>query len=71
MKYSKVLGYDNLIRDDITGAIINIDETIFEETKRIRNNNKNMKKLYSDVEYLKCELADIKNFLKELIKNGN
>lgn len=71
MQYSKVEGHDFLIRDNATGAIINTDKTVFEEAKRIRNNNLNMRKLYSDVEDLKSELSDIKNLLRELINNGN
>jgi uncharacterized coiled-coil DUF342 family protein len=68
MKYSKVSGYDNLIRDNNTGAIINIDKTILNDVDRIRKNNHNMKNLYSDVQDLKNEISDIKNLLTELIK---
>lgn len=71
MTYSKVEGHDFLIRDNTTGAIINTDKSSFEEVRRIRSNNLNMRKLYSDVEDLKCELADIKTLLQKLISNGN
>lgn len=71
MTYSKVEGHDFLIRDNATGAIINTDKSSFEEVRRIRSNNLNMRKLYSDVEDLKCELADIKTLLQKLISNGN
>jgi uncharacterized coiled-coil DUF342 family protein len=71
MNYYKVEGHDSLIRDSRTGAIINTDKSVFEDIRKIRNNNLNMKRLYSDVDDLKNELADIKNLLRELIKNGN
>ena len=71
MNYYKVEGHDSLIRDSFTGAIINTDKSVFEDTRKIRNNNLNIKRLYSDVDDLKNELADIKNLLRELIKNGN
>lgn len=71
MNYYKVEGYDSLIKDARTGAIINTDKSLFEDTRKIRNNNLNMKNLYSDVEDLKNELADIKSLLIELLKNGN
>jgi len=71
MDYYKVEGHDCLIRDSSTGAIINTDKSVFEDTRKIRNNNLNIKRLYSDVESLKNELVDIKNLLRELIRNGN
>lgn len=71
MDYYKVEGYDSLVRDARTGAIINIDKSSFEDTYKIRKNNLNLNRLHSDVEDLKNEIADIKNLLKELIRNGN
>lgn len=71
MNYYKVKGHDSLIRDAHTGAIINTDKSLFEDTRKIRNSNLNIKRLYSDVEDLKNELADIKSLLVELLKNGN
>jgi hypothetical protein len=71
MDYYKVEGHDSLVRDARTGAIINTDKSLFEDAYKIRKNNLNLKRLHSDVEDLKNEIADIKNLLIELIRNGN
>ena len=70
MDYSKITEHDNLVRDNSTGAVINIDKSTFEDIKRIRSGNCSMKQLQSDVESLKHELSDIKNLLRELIRHG-
>jgi predicted transcriptional regulator len=70
MDYSKIIEHDTLVRDNSTGAVINIDKITFEDIKRIRNGNFSMKQLQSDVENLKHELSDIKNLLRELIRHG-
>jgi len=71
MSYIKVVGYDNLVRDPHTGAIINTDKSVFEEVKKRKYGSASIKQLQSDVEDLKNELSDIKNLLRELIRNGN
>jgi hypothetical protein len=71
MNYIKVLDHDYLVRDKDTGAIINTDKSVFEEAKKLRNGSTSIKKLQCDVEDLKNELSDIKNLLRELIRNGN
>jgi len=71
MKYTQVADYDYLIRDNSTNAIINTDKTQFESAKNSRGLNTNIKKIYNDVETLKNELSEIKNLLRELIRNGN
>jgi DNA-binding transcriptional regulator GbsR (MarR family) len=71
MNYTKVADYDYLIRDNSTNAIINTDKTQFESAKNSRGLNTNIKKIYNDVETLKNELSEIKNLLRELIRNGN
>jgi hypothetical protein len=71
MNYTKVADYDYLIRDNSTNAIINTDKTQFESAKNSRGLNTNIKKIYDDVENLKNELSEIKNLLRELIRNGN
>ncbi len=66
--YIKVADHDNLYRDQNTGAIINIDKGI-DSSKKI-NNAVLMKSLQSDVECLKNELSEIKNLLREILRNG-
>jgi hypothetical protein len=71
MEYTKVLDYDYLARDNHTGAIINTDKSIFEDARKRKNGSTSIKKLQGDVEDLKNELSDIKDLLRELIRNGN
>jgi hypothetical protein len=69
--YVKVMDYDYLVRDNDTGAIINTDKGVFEDAKKLRNGSASIKNLQRDVDDLKHELFDIKNLLRELVKNGN
>jgi len=71
MNYIKVLDHDYLVRDPSTGAIINTDKTSLEDIKKLRTASSTIKNLQGDVENLKSELYEIKNLLKELIRNGN
>jgi len=71
MEYTQVLDYDYLVRDNHTGAIINTDKSVFEDARKRKNGSASIKKLQGDVEYLKNELSDIKDLLRELIRNGN
>lgn len=71
MDYTKVIDHDYLVRDNATGAIINTDKSVFEDAKKRKNGSASIKKLQSDVEELKNELSDIKDLLRELIRNGN
>jgi hypothetical protein len=67
MDYIKVLDHDYLVRDNDTGAIINTDKSVFEDAKKLRNGSASIKKLQTDVE----ELSDIKNLLREFIRNAS
>jgi len=71
MEYTQVLDYDYLVRDNHTGAIINTDKSVFEDARKRKNGSASIKKLQGDVEDLKNELSDIKDLLRELIRNGN
>jgi hypothetical protein len=71
MDYIKVIDHDYLVRDNDTGAIINTDKSIFEDARKRKNGSASIKKLQGDVEDLKNELSDIKDLLRELIRNGN
>lgn len=66
--YIKVADHDNLYRDQNTGAIINIDKGV-DSSKKI-NSALMMKSLQTDVECLKNELSEIKNLLREILRNG-
>jgi predicted transcriptional regulator len=71
MEYLKVIDHDYLIRDSFTGAIINTDNSAFEDAKKLKNSRASLKTLQNDVEDLKNELSDIKNLLREFIKNAS
>jgi hypothetical protein len=71
MDYIKVIDHDYLVRDNDTGAIINTDKSVFEDARKRKNGSASIKKLQGDVEDLKNELSDIKDLLRELIRNGN
>jgi hypothetical protein len=66
--YIPVEGYDNLCRDRRTGAIINTDKEVFEQSRRIRKNNLGLSQINSDIEILKNEMLEIKSLLREFIK---
>ena len=71
MDYLKVEGHDNLIRDRYTGAIINTDKSVFEAAQKRKYGGATVKQLQYDVEVLKNELSDIKNLLREFIRNAS
>lgn len=67
MDFAKVKGYDSLVRDMNTGAIINNDSSAIEARKK----SKNLTTAIEDINNLKEEISEIKALLQELIKNGN
>jgi hypothetical protein len=65
MKYLKVQGHDDLVRDLDTGAIIN-------KAKPSRNNlSHTMTNALHDINTLKEEISEIKQLLKEIVRNGS
>lgn len=71
MDYIKVKDHTNLVRDQKTQAILNIDMKEYKnymKIKQIKDNESNrVKKLESDVSGMKDDLNDIKNLLRSLI----
>jgi hypothetical protein len=67
MDYAKVQGYDSLIRDMRTGAIINNDASAIES----RRKSKVLTTVFDDINNLKDEVSEIKALLRELIKNAS
>lgn len=64
--YSKVYGHDDLYRDNATGAVINTDKSLFENTRKSKSAAGIIKNLQQDVDILKNELSEIKNLLREI-----
>ena len=67
MDYIKVSGHDGLVRDQNTGAIINLDESAIEA----RRKSKSLTSALEDINMLKNEVSEIKSLLRELIENAS
>ena len=65
MNHLKVKDNDHLYRDVNTGAIINTDNSAFEKYKRSKLKFQNME---HELNYLKSEISEIKNLLKQLVQ---
>ncbi len=64
MNHLKVKDNDHLYRDVNTGAIINTDRSSFEKYKRSKLKFRNME---HELDYLKCEINEIKSLLRQLV----
>jgi len=67
MSHIKVKGHDGLVRDNITGAILNQDHSAIEARRRQRHLNTALE----DINTLKEEISEIKQLLKEIVRNGS
>ena len=67
MSYIKVSGHDGLVRDENTGAIINVDDSAIEA----RRKSKQLNSALQDINMLKDEVSEIKSLLRELVKNAS
>ena len=67
MSYIKVSGHDGLVRDENTGAIINVDNAAIEA----RRKSKQLNSALQDINMLKDEVSEIKSLLRELVKNAS
>jgi|TARA_B100001057_G_scaffold438193_1_gene470535 hypothetical protein len=67
MDYLKVEGHDGLVRDQNTGAILNLDDSAIEA----RRKSKHLGSALDDINMLKNEVSELKSLLRELIKNAS
>ena len=74
-KYAKVDGNPNLVRDKVSGAILNINNN---EIKRARSRKKlwheekeKTEKLTSEVDSLKQDMKEIKDLLRQVLEVSN
>ena len=67
MDYLKVEGHDGLVRDQKTGAILNLDDSAIEA----RRKSKQLGSALDDINMLKNEVSEIKTLLRELIQNAS
>tara|TARA_B100001250_G_scaffold52246_1_gene40762 strand:+ start:10306 stop:10512 length:207 start_codon:yes stop_codon:yes gene_type:complete len=66
MEHIKVEGHDGLVRDQNTGAIINLNDSAI----AARRKSKQLGSALEDINMLKTEVSEIKSLLKELVKNA-
>ena len=67
MDYVKVSGHDGLVRDQNTGAIINVDDGAIDS----RRKSKQLSSALDDINKLKNDVSEIKSLLRELIQNAS
>lgn len=72
MKYKKVEGHVDLIRDDTTGAVLNINNQEIEAARKRKqakiNRQKKEEALEKDVSELKQNMSEIKDLLTKLVE---
>ena len=70
MKFSKVEGHTNLVRDQTTNAIINTDMNEYRNYKSIQqikeDEKQKIESLENDINIMKNDLSEIKNLLRSL-----
>ena len=74
MKYSKVSGHSNLVRDEETKAIINTNMTDYNNyimQKRIKEKeSQKIQSIESEVANIKEDLTEIKHLLRRMINES-
>ena len=75
LHYAKVTGKDNLVRDEESGAILNVDNKGLNAYRATRDNRiKQLEKeerMENEIDNIKSDVSEIKNLLNELIKRTN
>lgn len=68
-RYTKVESYPDLVRDNATGALININSS---KIKSAKERLKKLKQKNEEIDQLKNDVSDIKKMLHQLLeKNSN
>ena len=72
MSINKVEGHSELVKDTVTGGIINTDKTAYQRYLQSKNQQLKFQDAVSDINNLKEEIFEIKTLLTEFLKkNGN
>lgn len=70
--FIKVDGEKSLVRDSITGAILDVDKDSYNQYKLMKHNRKNQIMKIDNIENrinnLESDISEIKNLLQELIR---
>nr|BAR29099.1 hypothetical protein [uncultured Mediterranean phage uvMED] len=67
MDFVKVDGHDGLVRDQNTGAILNLDDSAI----AARRKSMQLSSALDDINTLKNEVSELKSLLHGLIKNAS
>tara|TARA_B100001113_G_scaffold217348_1_gene178297 strand:- start:173 stop:379 length:207 start_codon:yes stop_codon:yes gene_type:complete len=67
MDFVKVDGHDGLVRDQNTGAILNLDDSAI----AARRKSMQLSSALDDINTLKNEVSELKSILRGIIKNGS
>ena len=69
-KFSKVEGYNGLVRDNSTKAILNTNMSDYQSYKNLKQSRESegqkLQKLEDDMNRLKDDISEIKNLLRNL-----
>ena len=75
MKFKKVEGHSNLVRDSKTGAVLNTNKTEIERAGKIKQVNEerqqHISSLTHEVEELKKDMSQIKDLLFRLVEDNH
>ena len=70
-EYVKVEGYNNLVRDTKSNAIINTDRTAYQMAKKravdAQRQRDEIRNASREINNIKCEMHEIKSMLKTLL----
>tara|TARA_B100000700_G_scaffold327634_1_gene442766 strand:+ start:2689 stop:2895 length:207 start_codon:yes stop_codon:yes gene_type:complete len=67
MDFVKVDGHDGLVRDQNTGAILNLDDSAI----AARRKSMQLSSALEDINTLKNEVSELKSILRGIIKNAS
>jgi len=67
MDFVKVDGHDGLVRDQNTGAILNLDDSAI----AARRKSMQLSSALDDINTLKNEVSELKSILSGIIKNAS
>ena len=67
MDFVKVDGHDGLVRDQNTGAILNLDDSAI----AARRKSMQITSALDDINTLKNEVSELKSILRGIIKNAS
>ena len=59
----------DLVKDDVTKAVLNTDATALDAYRRRREAQREVKTMCQEIDDIKNDIADIKSLLKEIINN--